>query len=175
MLASSGGEIAACMIRVPTEVVKSRQQTSKYGSGNSFNAARRVLAEAGIRGFYQGFGSTIAREVRPSNSGNKSLYPVNSLIFFLFLSAKLQIPFTCIQFPLYEYMKSTVALRWRNLSSVDDLPASQAAICGSIAGGIAAAITTPLDVAKTRIMLSVKDVSGSVLSSRNGYASLMSY
>lgn len=64
MLASSGGEIAACMIRVPTEVVKSRQQTSKYGSSsNSLHAAKRVMAEAGIRGFYQGFGSTIAREV----------------------------------------------------------------------------------------------------------------
>lgn len=63
MLASSGGEIAACMIRVPTEVVKSRQQTSKYGSGNSLHAAKRVMAEAGLRGFYQGFGSTIAREV----------------------------------------------------------------------------------------------------------------
>lgn len=29
----------------------------------------------------------------------------------------------------------------------------EAAICGSISGGIAAAITTPLDVIKTRLML----------------------
>lgn len=73
MLASSGGEIAACMIRVPTEVVKSRQQTSKYGSGNSLQAAKRVFAEAGLKGFYRGFGSTIAREVNARHFNAKML------------------------------------------------------------------------------------------------------
>lgn len=33
------------------------------------------------------------------------------------------------------------------------LPSYEAAVCGSIAGGTAAAITTPLDVLKTRVML----------------------
>lgn len=55
----------ACLIRVPTEVVKSRMQAASYGSAtsNSLQAAKRVLRDGGISGFYRGFGSTIAREV----------------------------------------------------------------------------------------------------------------
>lgn len=56
----------ACLIRVPTEVVKQRQQTSAYGLGtSSFQAAKRVIAESGVRGLYTGFGTTVAREVSP--------------------------------------------------------------------------------------------------------------
>ena len=59
---------AACSIRVPTEVIKTRTQTSTYGSAaqSSWAAARMVMSTEGVRGFYRGYGSTVMREVRPS-------------------------------------------------------------------------------------------------------------
>lgn len=150
MGAASIAEVAACLIRVPTEVIKSRQQTSHYGiKASSLAAAQAVWRQTGLRGLYTGFAGTISREI----------------------------PFTCIQFPLYEYLKLSIArselLQGRQVerrtvdSDTDDerrqarlrskdarsIPTWQAGLAGSVAGSIAAGLTTPLDVAKTRIML----------------------
>ena len=65
--------------------------------------------------------------------------------------AYMQIPFTSIQFPLYELFKSLIA------KPLGRKPhAHEAAVCGSISGGIAAAATTPLDELKTRIMTDMR-------------------
>ncbi|KAF8174255.1 mitochondrial carrier domain-containing protein [Pholiota molesta] len=129
MIAASVAEVAACLIRVPTEVIKTRMQTSTYGAlgASSFSSARLVLANDGLRGFYRGFGITVMREI----------------------------PFTSLQFPLYELLKS----RLSDKVGRKPLYAHEAAICGSIAGGFAAALTTPLDVLKTRVMLDTRDSS----------------
>lgn len=129
MVSASIGEVAACLIRVPTEVIKTRMQTSTYGNlaKSSFAGAKRVLSDEGIRGFYRGFGSTIMREI----------------------------PFTSLQFPLYELLKA----RLSTAVGRKPLHAYEAAVCGSISGGVAAALTTPLDVLKTRVMLDMRDPS----------------
>uniref|UniRef100_A0A3Q2NWN2 Mitochondrial S-adenosylmethionine carrier protein n=1 Tax=Fundulus heteroclitus TaxID=8078 RepID=A0A3Q2NWN2_FUNHE len=62
MLAASLGEIVACLIRVPTEVVKQRTQASP--SSSSYNMLRATLTEEGFRGLYRGYSSTVLREVR---------------------------------------------------------------------------------------------------------------
>ncbi|KAF7313795.1 hypothetical protein HMN09_00536800 [Mycena chlorophos] len=128
MASASAAEVAACLVRVPTEVIKTRAQTSSYGPGqSSLSAARHVLAADGLRGFYRGFGITIMREI----------------------------PFTSIQFPLYELLKA----RLSHYTGRKPLYAHEAAVCGSFAGGVAAALTTPLDVLKTRVMLDMRDLS----------------
>ncbi|TFB02176.1 Putative mitochondrial carrier protein PET8 [Trichoderma ghanense] len=138
MLASSLGEVAACSVRVPTEVVKQRAQAGHHG-GSSARALAHILGSSGgqgqrkslaavWRGLYRGWGITVFREV----------------------------PFTVIQFPLWEAMKA-----WgrRRRGGEGDVSAGESALYGSLAGGVAAAATTPLDVLKTRVMLSKERVS----------------
>lgn len=116
--ASSCGEVAACLIRVPTGVCTQRLQVGQ------FNTLSEVMSDTfrtkGIRGFYAGYGTTVAREI----------------------------PFSFIQFPIYEKMKTV----WGDWQGSPTNPV-QGAMCGSAAGAFAGGVTTPLDVAKTRIML----------------------
>mmetsp|Transcript_70260 Transcript_70260/g.183181 ORF Transcript_70260/g.183181 Transcript_70260/m.183181 type:complete len:283 (-) Transcript_70260:407-1255(-) len=116
--ASSCGEVAACLVRVPTNVCTQRLQVGQYATLSE--VVSDTLKTKGIRGFYVGYGTTVAREI----------------------------PFSFIQFPIYERMKAT----WADWQGRPTNPI-QGAMCGSAAGAIAGGLTTPLDVAKTRIML----------------------
>ncbi|KAH7366885.1 mitochondrial carrier domain-containing protein [Plectosphaerella cucumerina] len=139
MLAGSLGEIAACSVRVPTEVVKQRAQAGQH-SGSSAQALRSILSLRASAGFgamwrelYRGWGITVMREV----------------------------PFTIIQFPIWERLKAWGRARRARKSGTTvetEVGAVESAAYGSLSGAIAAASTTPLDVLKTRIMLSEKKV-----------------
>ncbi len=118
MTAASLGEITACLVRVPVEVVKQRRQASVGNS--SLSIIKDVLNSEGPRGLYRGYLTTVLREI----------------------------PFSFIQFPLWEFLKRQVSVK----TGSEPTPI-QSSLCGAISGGFAAAVTTPLDVAKTRIML----------------------
>lgn len=60
------------------------------------------------------------------------------------------IPFSMIQYPLWELL---TALTTANLGQRPNLKLFVEACDGSVAGAVASAVTTPLDVAKTRIQL----------------------
>lgn len=121
MAASSGGEMMACIVRVPVEVVKQRAQANP--TSNTFQIFKNTLMSEGIFGLYRGYFSTVMREI----------------------------PFSLIQFPLWEILKKHWSFhQGRNVDSW------QSSLCGAFSGGIAAGITTPLDVIKTRIMLAEK-------------------
>lgn len=67
-----------------------------------------------------------------------------------------EIPFTVLQFTMWESLKEGYAKRVAAKNgdgSVGVVPASTSAMFGSVAGAISAGLTTPLDVVKTRVML----------------------
>jgi solute carrier family 25 S-adenosylmethionine transporter 26 len=60
-----------------------------------------------------------------------------------------EVPFTVIQFPLWEALK-----RWRQgQTGRKQVSGLEGGVLGSVAGAVAAGVTTPLDVLKTRMML----------------------
>ena len=126
MIAASAGEVAACAVRVPTEVVKQRAQAvqapSSLAALRSILDLRRSVGFVGLwREMYRGWNITLMREV----------------------------PFTMIQFPLWEGMKE-----WRKTTRREPgISAGESGFFGSVAGAVAAGVTTPLDVLKTRMML----------------------
>lgn len=61
-----------------------------------------------------------------------------------------EIPFAFVQFPVFEYLK---VLWSRTIRDGKSISSWEVSLCGAAAGGIAASVTTPLDVIKTRIML----------------------
>ncbi|XP_053234267.1 S-adenosylmethionine mitochondrial carrier protein isoform X1 [Podarcis raffonei] len=75
MLAASLGEVVACLIRVPSEVVKQRAQVSP--SSSTLRILTNTVCEEGILGLYRGYKSTVLREI----------------------------PFSLVQFPLWESLK----------------------------------------------------------------------
>ena len=121
--AASIGETIACGIRVPVEVVKQRSQADP--SRSSLSHLKQTIRSEGYRGLYRGYGTMIMREI----------------------------PFSFIQFPVWEYLKQ-VAIDRKGGTSCDGI---EAMACGAAAGAVAAFATNPLDVCKTRVMLAQKD------------------
>jgi len=137
MAAASSGEVVACLVRVPVEIVKQRRQADAQRT--AVQIVRETLRSEGPSGLYRGYLTTVLREI----------------------------PFSLIQFPLWEWLKRS----WSNRQQrpVDPL---QSAACGALAGGISAALTTPLDVAKTRIMLAEAGSEASKSSTLNAMAKI---
>eukprot|EP00730_Choanoeca_flexa_P008227 TRINITY_DN12464_c0_g1_i1.p2 TRINITY_DN12464_c0_g1~~TRINITY_DN12464_c0_g1_i1.p2 ORF type:complete len:278 (+),score=62.44 TRINITY_DN12464_c0_g1_i1:4909-5742(+) len=119
---------AASMGETATAVIRTpfeivKQQLQAKIHATPGAAVRTIWAVHGLRGFFTGYGSLVMREV----------------------------PFSFLQFPMYEQFKKSAASAYG--CQVDTLPGPLVAVCGSLAGGVAAAVTTPLDVVKTRIMV----------------------
>ncbi|KAI0139877.1 mitochondrial carrier [Hypoxylon sp. NC0597] len=140
--ASAIAECASCLVLTPSEVIKQNAQMLQQRSGSSRRSASlQALKQLGGAG-----------------AGPKLLSGYTALV-------ARNLPFTAIQFPIFEFIRARV---WGQRSG---LPPSGAGfdsrqkenlletgvITGTsagLAGSFAAVVTTPMDVVKTRMMLS---------------------
>ncbi|KAL7813956.1 mitochondrial carrier domain-containing protein [Trichoderma aethiopicum] len=162
-LASATAEMASCLVLTPGEVIKQnaqmiQQQQYQSSASNtrtpsrstSLLAFKRVLASGRL---FTGYSALVARNL----------------------------PFTALQFPLFEHIRARLWQRKSHSASTNANKGTRGVgesglIAGSsaaIAGSIAAFVTTPSDVIKTRMMVSIDDEAlSTTTASRKGLASI---
>ncbi|KAB5532533.1 mitochondrial carrier domain-containing protein [Coniochaeta sp. 2T2.1] len=167
-LASGTAELASCLILTPAEVIKSNAQmlrhSGKQHSGSTSLAAWRMLKQSeggALRRLWSGYTALAARNL----------------------------PFTAMQFPMFEFFrgklwawraeKAVVNGRSRDGEDMQEKVQAQArnaqarstssilletgavnGLSAGASGAIAAVITTPSDVVKTRMMVMQKEGEG---------------
>lgn len=126
-LAAASGNIASSVLFVPKEVVKQRMQ-SGVDSGRFIGVALDLVRADGLSGLYRGYKATLLRNI-----------PSTMLRFALYEEAKLLLQRT---------RRERTGPRGTTLKPA--MTALEHVGCGAVAGSIASAITTPMDVIKTR-------------------------
>lgn len=120
------GHTASCIIRVPVDIT--RQQARIDRNLSTFALLNKLVHTEGVyRRLFRQLSSTVIREL----------------------------PFCSIKFPVWEFLKYTVESSHLHRDG-SEIKAYESAICGSIAGGTAAALTMPIDLAHKRISIDKK-------------------
>lgn len=139
-IASSTGELVSCLILTPAEVLKQNAQM----------VSRSQHAPSSAKVFD---GNATILALRKFNSPTQLWRGYTAL-------AGRNLPFTAMQFPMFEHIRTTIHnYRKRTRRATGSLweTGTVTAISAGSAGAVSAVITTPIDVVKTRIMLSAAD------------------
>jgi solute carrier family 25 S-adenosylmethionine transporter 26 len=135
-IASSIAELVSCAILTPAEVIKQNAQMVDSSKASSTNATIQTLSKfrSNPLALWRGYTALAGRNL----------------------------PFTALQFPMFERLREEVGVYRENrgLKTGTLLESGLiTAVSAGTAGSIAAVITTPIDVIKTRIMLAAADSS----------------
>lgn len=133
MIAGFLADLAASVVYVPSEVLKTRLQlqgrynnpffSSGYNYRSTIDAARTIIRYEGLSALFYGYKATIFRDL----------------------------PFSALQFAFYEQEQ-----KWaKEFVGSRDIGLGLEIFTGATAGGMAGVITCPLDVVKTRIQTQV--------------------
>ncbi|KAH8808328.1 mitochondrial carrier protein-like protein [Xylogone sp. PMI_703] len=142
--ASATAELVSCFILTPAEVLKQNAQMIRRPAPSSASKPSTI------------FQPSVTLQVLKHFKKPSQLWRGYTAL------AARNLPFTALQFPMFEHLK--VAFRqYREKRGTYTGSLAQTAtitaISAAIAGSIAAVITTPIDVVKTRIMLSAANES----------------
>lgn len=128
--ASSIAELVSCAILTPAEVIKQNAQMVDSSNGNKTNATVQTLKRfrSNPLALWRGYTALASRNL----------------------------PFTALQFPMFERLKEGIK-KYRDDKGTRTNTLLESgfitAISAGSAGSVAAVVTTPVDVVKTRIML----------------------
>jgi hypothetical protein len=127
------GDLAASIVYVPSEVLKTRLQLqgrynnpyfhSGYNYRGTIDAARTIVRAEGPTALFHGYKATLYRDL----------------------------PFSALQFMFYEQFQNW-AKQYKNSR---DIGVELELLTGAAGGGLAGAITCPLDVVKTRLQTQI--------------------
>ncbi|OAA77000.1 Mitochondrial carrier domain protein [Akanthomyces lecanii RCEF 1005] len=127
------GDLAASIVYVPSEVLKTRLQlqgrynnphfSSGYNYRGTVDAARTIVRTEGPAAMFHGYKATLYRDL----------------------------PFSALQFMFYEQFQTWA----RQYKQSRDIGVGFELLTGATAGGLAGVITCPLDVVKTRLQTQV--------------------
>ncbi|MCJ1373256.1 hypothetical protein MMC20_004484 [Loxospora ochrophaea] len=138
---SAVAELVSCAILTPAEVLKQNAQVVSRSPSSTTHAFDSTATIKALKKFR-----------RPSQLWRG----------YTALAAR-NLPFTAMQFPMFEHLKKMlVEYRQRSGRSSGTLMEKGmiTAFAAGTAGSVAAVVTTPVDVVKTRIMLAAGDASG---------------
>jgi len=123
-IASGMGSFIGTAVRIPCEVLKQRLQAGQYPG--VWQATTSVMKKDGVKGLFRGSAATLSREI----------------------------PFYVIGMVAYEQFKKAAVAYSLEKRGREDLEAWETIALGALSGALAAALTTPFDVLKTRLMTS---------------------
>lgn len=158
--ASAVAEMASCLVLAPAEVIKSNAQM--LASKTQTNSSSKKHHSTSIEAFRM-----LARSPNAGHGAGATTTVVRRLFTGYTALVARNLPFTALQFPAFEYLRSKLWER-RHGDSADTDRASRglletglvSGVSAGTAGALAAYITTPSDVVKVRMMLFASESGG---------------
>ncbi|KAI6380282.1 hypothetical protein MCOR25_001709 [Pyricularia grisea] len=158
-LASGTAELASCAVLTPAEVIKQNAQMIRSDSGTSGGSSTSSSSSSSKSTSLQAF-----RMLQSSEGGAwRRLWTGYTAL------AARNLPFTAMQFPMFEYVRGAIWRqrddRRRSRKEAGGIEEGQGLLetglvngsSAALSGSVAAVLTTPTDVVKTRMMLMTGD------------------